>query len=87
MYSLISGNWKVSKAKGINIKLKHNEHLDVLFNKKVVRHKMKRILSERHNFGTYLINKVSLSCSDDKRYILNDGINSKACGHVDLSYY
>ena len=48
---------------------------------------MKRILSERHNVGTYLINKISLSCFTDKRCILNDGINSKAYGHVDLSDY
>ena len=29
--------------------------------KKVVRHKMKRILIEKHNVGTYLLNKVSLN--------------------------
>ena len=39
---------------------------------------MKRILSERHNIGSYVINKISLSCSDDKRFILNNGINSLA---------
>ena len=53
----------------------------VLFNKKVLRHKMKRILSEKQNIGSYLLNKVSLSCYDDKKFILNDGINSLAYGH------
>ena len=39
MYSLISGNWEVNKAKRVNLLLKHKEYIDVLFNKKVVRHK------------------------------------------------
>ena len=45
---------------------------------------MKRILSENHSFGTYLLNKVSLSCYDDKRFILDDGINSLAYGHKNI---
>ena len=44
MYSLISiDNKEVNKAKGVNKKLRHKEYLHVLFNKKVVRHSMKRI--------------------------------------------
>ena len=50
LYSLISSNWEVNKAKGVNLKLRHKEYVDVLFNKKVLRHKMKRILSEKHRF-------------------------------------
>ena len=57
MYSLISNDWEVNKAKGVNLKLKHEEYVDVLFDKKVLRHKMKRILSEKHNIGSYVINK------------------------------
>ena len=72
IYSLISGNWEANKAKGVNLMLKHKENVDVLFHKIVVRHKMKRILSGRHSIGTYLLNKVSLSCFDDKRFILDD---------------
>ena len=45
---------------------------------------MERILSERHNVGTYLLNKISLSCFDDKRFILNNGINSLAYGHKNI---
>ena len=37
---------------------------------------MKRMLSGRHNISSYAINKISLSCYEDKRFILNDGINS-----------
>ena len=44
MYSLISFDGKkVNKAKGVNLKLRHKEYLDALFNKRVVRHKMERI--------------------------------------------
>ena len=43
MYSLIRDDCEVNKAKGVDLMLKHKEHVDVLFNKKVLRHKMKRI--------------------------------------------
>ena len=84
MYSLISGDWEMNEAKRVNLMLKHREYIDVLFNKKVLRHKMKRILSEKHNIGSYVLNKISSSCSDDKIYILDDGINSLANGHKNI---
>ena len=86
MYSLISVDDKeVNKAKGINKKLKHKEYLDVLFGKKVIRHGMKRIQSKLHEIGTYDVNKISLSCFDDKRYVLNNGINTLAYFHKDIA--
>ena len=33
---------------------------------------MKTIRSNNHQLGSYGLNKVSLSCFDDKRYILDD---------------
>ena len=85
MYSLIACNDKeVNKAKRVNLKLKYGEYVDVLFNKKLVRHKMKRIQSNLHSVGIYDINKISLSSFDDKRYILDDGINTLACFHKDI---
>ena len=78
MYSFISvDNKEINKAKGINKKLRHKEYIDVLFNKKVVRHNMKRIQSKLHEIGTYDIYKISLSCFNDKIYVLNDGSLSK----------
>ena len=47
---------------------------DVLFYKKIIRHKMKRTQSKKNKLGTYEIDKISLSCFDDKRYLLDDGI-------------
>ena len=38
---------------------------------------MKRIQSKKHDIGTY-VNKISLSCFDDKRYILNHRITTLA---------
>ena len=68
MYSLISDdNKEVNKAKRINKKLRHKEYLDVLFNKKIVRHNMNRIISKLHVTSTYDVYKISLSCFDDKK--------------------
>ena len=79
MYSLISvDDEEVTKAKGVNKKLRHKEFVDALFNKKVIRHNMKRIQSKLHRIGIYDVYKISLSCFDDKRYILDSGVNSLA---------
>ena len=87
MYSFIADNDKeVNKAKGVNKKVRHNEYVDVIFNKKVMRHKMKRIQSKLHEIGTYDLNKISLSCFDDNIYVLDDGINTLAYFHKDISY-
>ena len=45
---------------------------------------MRRIGSKNHNLGTHETNKRSLSCFDDKRYILKNGINTLAYGHKDI---
>ena len=71
-------------AKGVNIATEFNEFKDTLFNKKVVRHKMKRIQSKKHKIGTYKINKILLSCFDDKRFVLDGGIHTLAYFHKDL---
>ena len=52
-----------------------------MFNGKIIRHKMKRIQSKKHKLGTYEIDKISLSCFDDKRYMLDDGIRTLASFH------
>ena len=74
-----------STTKGVNIATEFNEFKDVLFNKKVTRHKMKRIQAKKHKTGTYEIDKISLSCSDGKRYVLDDGVNTLAYFHKDCN--
>ena len=61
--------------------LQLNQFKDVLFNKKIIRDKMKRIQSKKHKLGTYEIDKISLSCFDDKRYVLDDGIYALSYFH------
>ena len=69
--------------KGHNSYIKYGDFCDTLFNKKVLRHKMRRIKSKNHNLITYESNKTSTSYFDDKRYILNDGTNTLPYGHKD----
>ena len=39
-------------------------------------HKMKRIQAKKHKIGTYETDKMSWSCFDDKRQVLDDGIHT-----------
>ena len=60
MYSLNTvDNEEKIKAKGVNVRLKHSEFNDVLFNNKIIRHNMRRIQSKLHRLGTYDVYKVS----------------------------
>ena len=89
IHSLISlDNEEVKKTKGVNknvVKnIEHKKFVNVLFNKKVIGHNMKRIQSKLNRIGTYDVCKISLSCFDDKRYVLDDGVNCLACFHKDI---
>ena len=85
MYSLVTvDDEEKVRAKGVNKKLRHDEFYDVLFDKKVIRHNMKRIQAKKHRLGIYDICKVSLSCFNDKRHVLNDSVKSLAYGHKDI---
>ena len=91
MYSCIKENQKGGKtAKGIqkNIKntIKHNDCKETLLGHKQMYHQMKTIRSDNHQLGSYELNKVSLSCFDDKRYIHKNGINSYAYGHYAITH-
>ena len=89
MHSLIDVDGKENKtAKVVNkhvVKnIRYNEFVGALFNRRVMRHRIKRIHSKLHRIGTYEVYKISLSCSNDKRYILDDGINSLAYFYKDV---
>ena len=59
MYSMKNIDGKESNtAKGVNIATEFNEFKDTLFNKKIIRHKMRRIQSKKHKMGTYEINEI-----------------------------
>ena len=90
MYSYVKDKDENNKvAKGIKkfvIKkhIAHEDYKNTLFNNKEIYHTMKTIRSNAHQLGSYELNKVSLSCFDDKRYILNDGITSYDYGHYKI---
>ena len=44
---------------------------------------MKRIQSKKHKLGTYENNKIYLSCFNNERYVLDDGIRMLAYFHKD----
>ena len=48
------------------------------------RHNMKRMQSKLNKIGTYDIYKTLLSCFDDKRYVLDDGISTLAYFYRDI---
>ena len=42
------------------------------------------IRSNKHVVYSETVNKIGLVCTDDKRYILEDGISSYAYGHKNI---
>ena len=59
MRSMLSHDGKEYNTwKKVNTATQFNEFRDTLFNKKIMRHKMKRIQSKKHKLGTYEINKI-----------------------------
>ena len=85
MYSFLIDYYEHKKAKWVNknvvVTIGHNAYKDVLLNNKCIRHSINRIQSKDNRIGTYEINKVSLSCFDDKIYIKND-----VCDELGLGY-
>ena len=85
MYSILDeSNNEKSTSKGHNAFIEFQDFYDTLFKKKILRHTMRGIKPKNHNIGTYETNKRSLSCFDDKQYILKNGINTLAYGHKDI---
>ena len=61
MYSIkkIDGK-EYNTAKGVSIVTEFDKFKDFLFNKKIIRHKMKRIQSKKHKLETYEIDKIGV---------------------------
>ena len=71
-------------TKGVSVATEFSELKDVLFNKKIMMYKMRRIQSKKHKIETYETEKKSLSCFDDKKSVSGDGVHSLAYFHKDL---
>ena len=77
MHCMLSDDDEESNtAKEKNIAIEFKEYEDALLNKKVIRHKMKRIQIAKHITGIFEVSKTSLSFFDDKRFVLDDGIHT-----------
>ena len=80
-------NVELKKAKGtkkyiINKMLNFNDYKNGFFdNVKVLRSQL-RFKSENHSVYTENINKIALSCNDDKRFVATDRIESYPYGYV-----
>ena len=85
MYSIRDvNNCEKNVHKGYNSNIKHDEFKDTLIDKKFIRHNMKGIKTFNHIIYTYESNKTSSSVFDDKRYILDVGINTLTYGYKDI---
>ena len=59
MYSMKKIDGKESNtAKGVNIATEFNKFKDVLFNKRTIKYKMKRIQAKKHEIGTHEIDLI-----------------------------
>ena len=84
MYSIKKIDVKeYNTAKIVCVATEFDKFKDVLLNEKIIRHKMKRTQRKKHKLGTYEIDKISLSCLDGKRCVLDDGIQTLAYFHKD----
>ena len=45
---------------------------------------MRRIQGKKHKMVTYEMNKMLLSCFDDKRFVLNNDVHTLAYFHKNL---
>jgi hypothetical protein len=91
MYSYVKENGKGGMtAKGvkkyvIKNKLTHDHFKGVIREKEQLRHNMNTMRSVKHQIGTYEMRKVTLSCFDDKRHLLDDGVTSYAYGNKNIT--
>ena len=83
---------KLIRCKGTTkATIKNEIHFDSLVNTlkegEITKNDNYTIRSKNHKVSLCKINKISLSCYDDKRHILEDGITSYAHGHYKFGEY
>ena len=92
LYSVLYGeDQKKCTAKGLQKSvlkkfINHNHYLNVIENNSAYITKMKRIQSKNHQLQTIKLNKMIFTAFDDKRYILDDGLNTLPFGHYSIKY-
>ena len=86
-YAIITIKSEKCTHKGHSFNFSSNEHKDALFNKKILRHPMKKIISKNHNIVTQKSNERSISCFYDKKYVLPNQINTLPFGDDNIYIY
>lgn len=86
MYSMKYANEEVKRAKGIvksvvKNELRHQQYVDCLCESKIVMCQMNVIRSRKHNLQMLHVSKLGLCAFDDKRYVLDNGMETLAFGH------
>ena len=87
LYSYLTlNNVEEKKAKGIKKyaiknKLIFNDYKDCVLNKSTKRITQSNIRSYNHKVYTEIVNKIALNWYDDKRYIMENGIDTLSWGH------
>jgi len=87
-YKMLEGN-EHKKCRGVTkntVKklITFQDYKNCLFTKDHQLRKMNVIRSHHHNIFTEQINKIALSADDNKRVIMDDGIQTLAYGHCSL---
>lgn len=85
LYSVAYGDNVKMKAKGIKKSSLKNLTIDsyrnILKNDSFMRQLQCSIISRKHEIFSVIQSKISLSSFYDKKYLLNDSINSRSYGH------
>ena len=87
-YSYITNDFtELKKAKGtkkcvVKKMLRFDDYKNCLFSNGKVLKSQQRFKSENHSVYTENINKIALSCDDDKRIVTTDGITSYPYGYI-----
>ena len=85
----VLGEGSIRTCKGISksvnkLVLKHDMYKNCLMDVELRNDRVQRTGSNAHQLYTYDTNKVSLCPFDDKRYMLDDKINTLAYGHYNI---
>ena len=73
---------KVTKKCVVNKMLRFEDYKKCLFENGKVLKLQQRFKSENHEVYTENINKIALSCDDDKRIVTSDRITGYPCGYI-----
>ena len=85
MKHLIKRQQKAYRKTILNKHINHQLYRDVILENKLFSSSMNRIQSKEHKLQTIEMTKLIFQPFDDKRYILEDGINTLPFGHYSIT--